>query len=52
VLKKGATRASATFDTKADAVSRGRELAKGQPHGRLVVHGKDGRVQDEFSYGR
>jgi len=52
VLKEGATRASATFDTKPDAVSRGRELAKGQPKGRLVVHGKDGRVQDEFSYER
>jgi hypothetical protein len=50
VLKEGATRASATFDTKTDAVSRGRELAKGQPQGRLVVHGKDGRVQDEFTY--
>ncbi|HXJ63733.1 MAG TPA: DUF2188 domain-containing protein [Actinomycetota bacterium] len=50
VLKEGATRASATFETKPDAVTRGRELAKGQTRGRLVVHAKDGRVQDEFTY--
>jgi hypothetical protein len=50
VLKEGATRASASFETKPDAVARGRELAKGQARGRLVVHGKDGRVQDEFTY--
>jgi len=50
VVKEGATRASGTFETKPDAVARGRELAKGQSRGRLVVHGKDGRVQDEFAY--
>jgi hypothetical protein len=50
VVKEGATRASATFDTKPDAVARGRELAKAQSRGRLVVHGKDGRVQDELTY--
>jgi hemerythrin superfamily protein len=52
VLKEGATRASATFETKPDATARGRELAKGQTRGRLVVHGKDGRIQDEFTYER
>jgi hemerythrin-like domain-containing protein len=50
VLKEGAARASATFETKPDAVARGRELAKGQSRGRLIVHGKDGRVQNEFTY--
>jgi hemerythrin superfamily protein len=51
VARKGAARASATFDTKSDAVARGKELAKRGGSGQLVVHGRDGRIQNEFTYG-
>jgi hemerythrin superfamily protein len=51
VVKQGATRASATSDTKPAAVARGRELARRQSRGRLIVQGKDGRVQEEITYG-
>ena len=50
VVKQGATRASATSDAKPGAVARGKELAKRQSRGRLIVHGKDGRIQEQFTY--
>jgi hemerythrin superfamily protein len=51
VSKQGAKRPSGTFDRKADAVARGKELAKRFRRGQLVVHGQDGKVRDEFTYG-
>jgi hemerythrin superfamily protein len=50
VVKDGATRASATSDAKAEAVARGRELARRQSRARLMVLGKNGRVQEESTY--
>jgi uncharacterized protein DUF2188/hemerythrin HHE cation binding domain-containing protein len=50
VLKKGAARASSTHDTKAEAVARGKELARKQRLGQLVVHTADGKIQHEFTY--
>jgi hypothetical protein len=32
-------------------VARGRELAKRFSRGQLVVHGRDGKVQEAFTYG-
>jgi hypothetical protein len=49
VKARGASRASNRFDTKADAVQRGRELAKGQ-EGRLVIRKQDGTIQEERTY--
>ena len=51
VARKGAARPSATFDRKPQAVARGRELAKRPALGQLVVHGQDGKIQQEFTYG-
>ena len=51
VAQRGAARASATFNRKSDAVARGKELAKRRSRGQLVVHGRDGKVQGEFTYG-
>jgi hemerythrin superfamily protein len=51
VAKRGAARPSATFDRKTEAVARGKELAKRPSRGQLVVHGLDGKVQGEFTYG-
>jgi len=50
VKKEGASRASGVFDTKAEAVERGRELAKGAGEGQLKIHGKDGQIQTEHTY--
>lgn len=51
VTKRGAERASSTHETKADAVDRGRELAKNQPLGQLVIHKQNGTIQTEHTYG-
>jgi hemerythrin superfamily protein len=51
VAKKGSTRPSSVHDTKSNAVARGKELARKQPLGQLVVHTADGRIQNEFTYG-
>lgn len=39
------------WDHKDLAVSRAKELAKAAPLGQVVVHGEDGQIQDEFTYG-
>ena len=49
--KRGGSRASGTFDKKADAVARGRELAKAQERGQLVIKKQNGRIQTEYTYG-
>ena len=51
VEKEGASRASARCDTKHDAVDRGRDLAKGQGPSQLIIHKKDGVIQEERTYG-
>jgi hemerythrin superfamily protein len=51
VTRKGAKRASGLFDRKPDAVARGKELAKRSRLGQLVVHGQDGKIQGEFTFG-
>jgi len=49
VKKAGAKRASATTGTKQEAVTRGKELAKGAPLGQIVIHGQDGKIQTELN---
>ena len=49
VIKADAERASAILPTKDEAVARGREIARNQ-HGKLVIHGQDGLVQDTVNY--
>lgn len=50
VKREGASRASKTFDTQADAIKYGRDQAKGNK-GELFIHGRDGRIRDRSSYG-
>jgi hypothetical protein len=49
--KRGGSRATGTFDRKEDAVRRGRELAKAQERGQLVIKKQNGRIQTEYTYG-
>jgi uncharacterized protein DUF2188 len=50
VKKEGNSRSSAVTDTKSEAESIGRDLAKNE-RSELVIHGKDGKIQDKDSYG-
>jgi hypothetical protein len=50
VRKAKASRASVVFTTKAEAVARGRELAKSR-RTELVVHDGDAKVSNPNSYG-
>lgn len=45
----GNERATGYFDTKDEAIRRGRELAK-KEEGQLFIHGLDGRIQQERTY--
>ena len=48
----GASRAGSHHKTKADALDRAKEQAKNAPLGQVVVHGKDGKIQTEHTYGK
>jgi uncharacterized protein YdaT len=50
VKNSGATRASRTFGTQAEAVKYGRDAAK-KTHTELYVHGRDGTIKGKNSYG-
>ncbi|MDQ1709824.1 MAG: hypothetical protein QOG49_1209 [Frankiaceae bacterium] len=39
------------WDHKDMAIARAKELAQEGPLGQVIVHGEDGRIQDEFTYG-
>lgn len=50
VKRDGASRASEVFEKKADAVERGKELAK-EAQGELRIKGADGKIQNANTYG-
>ena len=50
VKGEGNDRATKNFETKQQAVDFGREIARNQKS-ELVIHGKNGRIQDKDSYG-
>lgn len=52
IKKEGGERASGHFDTKTDAISRGKELAKSGGLGQIKIHGQDGKIQTEHTYGK
>lgn len=47
---EGASRASSLHDTKDEALTAARELARGKVPAAVVVHRKDGTVQTRYSY--
>ena len=51
IKKEGASRPSAVCDTKQEAIERARELAQSQGWSQVVIHNKDGKIAQEFSYG-
>lgn len=42
--------ASATGARKADIVKRAREIARNRGHSQVVVRGRDGKIQTEWTY--
>ena len=52
VKGENASRASSSHATKAEAISRAKELAKNQDLGQVVIHKKDGTIQTEHTYGK
>jgi hypothetical protein len=46
VRKPGAQRASATADTQAEAIDRGREILVNDGGGELRIHGVNGQIRD------
>lgn len=50
VKREGAVRASSVHDRKADALAAGRAIAR-KDKVELVIHGRDGKIQDSDSYG-
>ena len=50
VQREGTSHADSVHDTNDDAMDRGVELAKAAS-GQLRIKGRDGRIQDERTYG-
>jgi hypothetical protein len=51
VKRVGAERAANVFESKKDAIARGKELAKHAGLGQVRVHGKNGDIETEHTYG-
>jgi hypothetical protein len=49
-LREGGERASQIFETQAEAIDAGREMAR-QGQGELLIHGQDGRIRARDSHG-
>lgn len=52
VVKENASRASSVHETKADALADAKSLAKSADLGQVKVHGQDGKIQTEYTYGK
>ena len=50
VKGEGNSKSTSNTETKQEAIDIAREIAKNQ-QSELVIHGKDGRIQDKDSYG-
>lgn len=51
VKKAGASKATSTHSTQADAVNAATRIAKNQKT-EVYIHGRDGRIRERNSYGR
>jgi hypothetical protein len=51
VKKEGSQRSSSVHDTKQAAEQAAREQAKKEPLSQVIIHKKDGTIQEEHTYG-
>ena len=49
-LREGGQRATQVYNTQAEAIRAGRDMAR-QGQGELLIHGQDGRIRTRDSYG-
>lgn len=49
--KENSSRALSNHQTKAEAVTNGRNMAKNQKPSQLLIHNKNGRISNEHTYG-
>jgi hypothetical protein len=52
VKKEGGARASGRHETKQPAIDEARERAQKAELGQVRVHGRDGKIQTEWTYGK
>ncbi|RLG12930.1 DUF2188 domain-containing protein [Candidatus Pacearchaeota archaeon] len=52
VIKEDSKRAIIVLENKQDAIERARELAKKVKLGQIFIHGRNGRIQEEYTYGQ
>lgn len=50
IKRENAIKSSGHFDTKKEAIDRGRQISKNQGS-ELIIHGRDGRIQQSDSHG-
>lgn len=48
---QGGQRASVVSDTKADAMRKTIEIAKNQQDSQVIIHKRNGKIQEERTYG-
>lgn len=48
---EGNQRSSGLFSTQEEAIARGREVARARGCSQLLIHGQDGEIKDERTYG-
>lgn len=51
VKSEGVGRAAGVYANKVDAVGRAKDIAGNATKGQIVVHGRDGKIQYENTYG-
>jgi len=49
-LREGGQRATEVFETQAQAIQAGRQMAR-ESQGEVLIHGQDGRIRGRDSYG-
>lgn len=51
VKREGSDQTEYLVDDKDNAVRHARELAQSQELGQVIVHNRDGKISEEFTYG-
>lgn len=49
---QGAQRAAGNYEDKVDALRKAKEVAKNAYLGQVIVQGRNGRIQTEYTYGK
>ncbi len=50
-MKEGAERASVVSSTQREAIQRATDIAKNSGEAQVIIHGTNGKIRDEHTYG-